>query len=890
MATTLDRLKFIISADASSAITAFESIAREADQNFAMAADRIDKVANKLVGFGAGALAASGLVGRQFYSMTVGASDLNETVNKTRVVFGDAYDEIDAFAKQAAKSLGTSRRGALDAASSIGMFGKAAGKSGSDLAGFTTDLVQLSADLASFFNTSIPDAQRALSAALRGEMEPIRRYNVLLNDAALKSRAMAMGIYDGKGALTGQQKILAAYQEILAQTSDAQGDFARTSDGFANSQRTLQANIQDLKDSIGEAFLPILQTTTGALAGGVRELNSLNTATGGVISKMALFGTAATAVVGGLALVAGLALKMKTTLTDAEGELTKLGSTAKAAAIGLAALGVIETIGMAVYELGGFAQQTETRLNRLLAVTGNADTTQEITTAFAELADQLKNADTSVTAFFKQFGKAIRVAGADTDAGRIAIEYLDEAFSQIAARSPKQAQQIINALAAQAQQLDKNKATYQDNMMLVGRYQEQLNALVEAEKAVTAATTENTDATEEDARAKLEAERRARELEQRLKSLRSTIQSGITDAQKSANAVLAEARQRFNDYASSVADSIRVTFSFATALNAVKAAQAASAAATDKVAGAQTALANATEDKATADEAVADAQRDLFRAQRDGSSIDEITSAQERLTEALKRQTAAVDAVTAANTALTAAQTAESSAQAEAGKSFLDRLQAEAETATGFADRVQTLIRMGLSQDALQQVLSAGATAGSTIADEIISGGQDAIARTNALTQSVKDAATRAGTDGAAAFYQAGVSNAEQLVKGVDSVLKKYKLKLKSKNLSESQLKRLKKQFAVDVDFEFVTREYEVPNAAKGGIVRARPGGQIVRVAEAGQDEAIVPLPSGGGAVSPSIEININTGVGDPVEIGRQVVSALQSYQRRAGSIPIKVK
>jgi phage-related protein len=79
----------------------------------------------------------------------------------------------------------------------------------------------------------------------------------LLNDAAMRQKALEMGIYDGNGSLTAQQKILAANALIFEQTSDAQGDFARTSDGLANRQRILAARFANLKTQIGTALLPV---------------------------------------------------------------------------------------------------------------------------------------------------------------------------------------------------------------------------------------------------------------------------------------------------------------------------------------------------------------------------------------------------------------------------------------------------------------------------------------------------------------------------------------------------------------------------------------------------------------------------------------------------------
>lgn len=190
------------------------------------------------------------------------ASDMEESLSKVNVVFGKGARDVEKFASSAAKNLGQSKQAVLEAAGVFGTFGKAAGLAGTDLAVFSNDFTQLATDLASFNNTTPEEAVQAIGAALRGESEPLRKYGVLLNDATLKQEAMTLGIYDGKGALTSQQKILAAQSAIFKQTGDAQGDFMRTSDGLANSTRTLSATFKDLQAKFGAAFLEQAKTAT----------------------------------------------------------------------------------------------------------------------------------------------------------------------------------------------------------------------------------------------------------------------------------------------------------------------------------------------------------------------------------------------------------------------------------------------------------------------------------------------------------------------------------------------------------------------------------------------------------------------------------------------------
>jgi hypothetical protein len=234
----------------------FDSFNRKASKAFGGLLDLTKKVA-----VGAGGLAAAAGLGAG--KAIDAASDLGEELSKSGQLFGDVADEVDAFAKTAARQFGQSRTQAIQAANSFAIFGKAAGLAGDDLFGFSTDFVGLASDLASFNNSTPQEAIDAIGAALRGEAEPLRRFGVLLDDATLKSKAMEMGIYDGNGALTARQKILAAEQVIYDQTATAQGDFARTSEGLANQQRILKAELANVVTQIGEKLLPIALELAG---------------------------------------------------------------------------------------------------------------------------------------------------------------------------------------------------------------------------------------------------------------------------------------------------------------------------------------------------------------------------------------------------------------------------------------------------------------------------------------------------------------------------------------------------------------------------------------------------------------------------------------------------
>lgn len=268
-------------------------------------------------GLGKSAVAAlAGLgVGKALKDSVTAASDLNEVVSKSGQIFGkDALPGLQKWAQTADTAMGQSKTQALDAASRFAVFGKSAGLTGKKLATFATDFTGLASDMASFSNTSPEEAITAIGAALRGENDPIERYGVLINDAALKSKALDLGLLKaskdtgkikaaqlratiaqkkyteaikkhGRGSdealsaearlvsasnsldkamtgtvppLTAQQKVLAASALITEQTTDQMDDFHRTQAGLANQTRIASAQFANLKQSVGVALLPVV--------------------------------------------------------------------------------------------------------------------------------------------------------------------------------------------------------------------------------------------------------------------------------------------------------------------------------------------------------------------------------------------------------------------------------------------------------------------------------------------------------------------------------------------------------------------------------------------------------------------------------------------------------
>lgn len=117
-------------------------------------------------------------------------------------------------------------------------------------------LTQLAHDMASFYNINPEEAFQKLQAGITGEVEPLKRLGIIVNETAIKQWALTNGMIKQGETMTEQQKIFARYNVIMEATSKAQGDLARTMDSPTNKLRALKEEIQNTATDLGVALLP----------------------------------------------------------------------------------------------------------------------------------------------------------------------------------------------------------------------------------------------------------------------------------------------------------------------------------------------------------------------------------------------------------------------------------------------------------------------------------------------------------------------------------------------------------------------------------------------------------------------------------------------------------
>lgn len=184
-------------------------------------------------------------------------SDLAEVQNVVDVTFGAMSDSINKFANDAIEQFGLSEISAKRYASTMGAMLKSMGMQTSKALEMGKTLTGLAGDLASFYNLSSDEAFAKIRAGISGETEPLKQLGINLSVANLEAFALAEGITKSYNAMSEQEKVMLRYKYLLKTTADAQGDFARTSDGWANQVRILTEKFNSLKATIGQGFINV---------------------------------------------------------------------------------------------------------------------------------------------------------------------------------------------------------------------------------------------------------------------------------------------------------------------------------------------------------------------------------------------------------------------------------------------------------------------------------------------------------------------------------------------------------------------------------------------------------------------------------------------------------
>lgn len=194
------------------------------------------------------------------------ASDLEEVQNVVDVTFGDSAGRIEAWAKSAGKQYGLTETAAKRYTSTIGAMLKSQGMADDEIVQTSTDLAGLAADMASFYNLDFDEAFQKIRSGISGETEPLKQLGINMSVVNLEAFAMEKGITKAFSTMSQGEQTALRYQYIMQATADAQGDFARTADGFANASRRVETAMDTIKTKGGGLLMEVVAPLVSGLA------------------------------------------------------------------------------------------------------------------------------------------------------------------------------------------------------------------------------------------------------------------------------------------------------------------------------------------------------------------------------------------------------------------------------------------------------------------------------------------------------------------------------------------------------------------------------------------------------------------------------------------------
>jgi hypothetical protein len=223
---------------------------------------------------GAAAIAGLGVaLGVGLAKSIVIASDRQESLNQSMLVFGDLLPNIRSELALFASATNASEAELTRFATGFGLTFNAFNLGAQQARDMSVVLTKLSVDLASLRNLQggAAEAAERLQKGLAGETENFKALGVIINETITKQELQRTGQDKLTGIALEAAKVQARYNILLRQTAIAQGDATRTSSGFANAIRGLQAQFIDLAAGSGESFLPLTEQAIASLKALVSE-------------------------------------------------------------------------------------------------------------------------------------------------------------------------------------------------------------------------------------------------------------------------------------------------------------------------------------------------------------------------------------------------------------------------------------------------------------------------------------------------------------------------------------------------------------------------------------------------------------------------------------------
>lgn len=197
-------------------------------------------------------------------------NDFYEATDLFHNAMGNLSDEADTLISKMQGLLGVDPTKAMTYMATIQSLGTSFGLTSDKAYVLSKNLTQLAYDEGSYWNKDVAETFTAMSSAISGEIEPIRRLGIDLSQARLQQELLALGFNKQVSSLSQADKAVLRYIAIMKQTTNVQGNLAQTIQSPANQIKILKAQLDMLAKSVGSLLYPALKSILPPLIAAVQ--------------------------------------------------------------------------------------------------------------------------------------------------------------------------------------------------------------------------------------------------------------------------------------------------------------------------------------------------------------------------------------------------------------------------------------------------------------------------------------------------------------------------------------------------------------------------------------------------------------------------------------------
>ena len=245
--------------------------------------------------------------------------DYEQALGKMSQVFKTNEDDIKKWADGALNNFGLSKLSATSMVADFGAMFDTFGFKLEETTEMSKGMVERVRDLGAFFNTTSAETSEALNAIFTGNVQPLKRFGVVLTQTALQEYAHAQGIHKKVSEMTEAEKVQLRYNYVMEKTKAAVGQYAREHDSASTQLENFREIVKEIGVTFGEVIIPVFSPILNGINNTLKMVAGLDQGTRKFIVTIALMAAS----IGPLLVGAAKIIKATKTVKEVTGGLGK---------------------------------------------------------------------------------------------------------------------------------------------------------------------------------------------------------------------------------------------------------------------------------------------------------------------------------------------------------------------------------------------------------------------------------------------------------------------------------------------------------------------------------------------------------------------------------------